>query len=128
MKTDSTLPIRFFERRQDKTKLVVVTFTTALIITAMILKVNSESIAGGFYAIIFPMGLFWLLTESPGYEGGGIGMLFMFSFFSFLGWVLYAWLTMSVVRATKPRTALILYVLLVFLLVANIAGCTILAG
>jgi hypothetical protein len=128
MKIDSTLPIRFFERRQDKTKLVAVTFIAALIITAMILRINGASTAGGLYAIIFPMGLFWLLTESPGYEGGGIGMLFMFSFYGFLGWMLYAWLTLSVVRATKPRTALILYMLLVFLLVTNIAGCSILAG
>lgn|GEM_PF-3897886 len=130
MKTDSPLPIRFFERWQDKIKLVVVTFTVAPIITAIILRANGESTAGG-YIIIFPIGLFWLLiarvTESPGYEGGGIVMVFLYSFYSFLGWILYFGLTLFIVRATKPRMALILYVLLIFLLVANIAGCNVLA-
>jgi hypothetical protein len=140
MKTDNPLLIRFFERRRDKIKLVAATFTVALVIAAIITSVHGKLSSAGPNILafllglvpsilIFPSGLLWLLvtriTESPGYEGGGIVMVFMYLFFSFLGWILYFGL-ISIFLATKPRTALILYVLLIIFLVTNLAGCNIL--
>jgi hypothetical protein len=131
MKTDNPLPI-FFESRQARVVLVVATFALALIIVAMVLigKANDVSIVGT-YAILFPTGLLWLMpvlvtivTKSPSHEGGGIGDMFLLLGYSFLGWILYLGLALFIVRATKLRTALILYLLLIFLLVANVAGCS----
>ncbi len=133
MKTDNPLPIHFIENRQARIILVVLTLAVILIITAMILKINDVSIAG-MYTILFPTGLLWFMPElvarvtSPSSEGGGIAMFSMLFVYSLLGWILYFGLALFIILATKPRTALILYVLLTFLFITNIAGCNNLAG
>ena len=140
MKTDNLLLIRIFESRKARAILVAVTIIISLIITAIIVKVNDVSINDEsvvawvwvvvWYAIYFPIGLIWsmpagVVTMLTGGEGGGIGMVFSHLLYIFLGWILYWGLALLIVRATKFRTAFILYMLLIFLLVANIAGCNI---
>ncbi len=133
MKTDNPLLIHFIENRQARIILVVLTLAVSLIITAMILKINDVSIAG-MHTILFPTGLLWFMPElvarvtSPSSEGGGIAMFSMLFVYSLLGWILYFGLALFIILATKPRTVLILYVLLTILFVTNIAGCNNLAG
>ena len=123
--TDNHSPIPFPKSRQARFILVLITFAVALIIAALMGEVEGGAIA----VIAFPIGLLGLMPAvmnrafasiSDGDYGEGLMLLLGYGV---LGWILYVGLALFIVRTTPRRTALILYVSLIFLLVANVAGC-----
>ena len=126
MKTDNPSPIRFPEGRA-RSIVVGVTFMVALVIAAIMI---GKDYLAPIMLLFFPTGFLFLLPEAmanrffPADDPGGGFSLAMLMGYGFLGWVLYARLASVIVRSTKRRTAIVLYVLLILLLVANLAGCS----
>lgn len=114
--------IRFLESERAKLVLVLVTFLIALVLTGLLLDlfpVDPSHIGEVLSLVVwFPLGLLTLLEEYrllPAGLGGGI---------LFLVWAGYFVISLVIIETERPRLRFVLYAVLIFLLVANARGCT----
>ena len=110
MKSKTLARIGFPESRESRLVLVLATILAAITLTGVITDNFQLSFLG---LIFFPAGLtaFFQILDSLGDR------------ILFLGWFAYLLLSGLIIRAQKRRTAIMLFVLLVLMLLANVRGC-----